>query len=84
MVGSSIMKIIPDDRHDEERFILDQIARGDRLEHYETVRQRKDGRLINISLTVSPIRCRRRHRRRFEDRPRHHRAQGLRGSAAAS
>jgi two-component system, chemotaxis family, CheB/CheR fusion protein len=57
MIGSSIMKIIPDGRHDEERFILNQIARGDRLEHYETVRQRKDGRLINISLTVSPIRA---------------------------
>ena len=48
--------LIPPDRHDEEVRILDRIRRGERIDHYETVRQRKDGSLIEISLTVSPIR----------------------------
>jgi PAS domain S-box-containing protein len=56
MVGHSIMAIIPEGRKEEERFILGQIAKGDRIEHYETVRRRKDSRLIHVSLTISPIR----------------------------
>jgi PAS domain S-box-containing protein len=56
MVGSSILKIIPDDMHDEEQHILSRIRQGLRVDHFETVRRRKDGRLINISVTVSPVR----------------------------
>jgi two-component sensor histidine kinase len=55
-VGKSVTVLIPPDRQHEEVLILDRIQRGDRIEHYETVRQRKDGRLIDISLTVSPMR----------------------------
>lgn len=55
MVGQSILKIIPPERHDEEALILDRIGRGERIEHFETKRRRKDGALVEISLTVSPI-----------------------------
>ena len=48
--------LIPDDRKDEEAVILDRIRRGDRVDHFETVRRTKDGRLLDISLTISPIR----------------------------
>jgi len=54
-IGQSILKLIPVDRRDEETLILSRIRRGERLEHFETKRQRKDGTLIDISLTVSPI-----------------------------
>jgi hypothetical protein len=47
--------IIPTDRHDEEPMILERVRRGERIEHYETVRQHKDGSLVDISITVSPI-----------------------------
>lgn len=56
MIGQSILKLIPADRHPEEQMILDKIRRGDRVDHYETVRRRKDGELIHVSLTISPIR----------------------------
>ena len=56
MVGSSVTRIIPSDRQSEEPGILDRIRRGEMVEHFETVRQRKDGTLVDISLTVSPIR----------------------------
>jgi len=56
MLGLPIATIIPPDRHDEEPRILDLIGRGDRVEHYETVRLRKDGEAIHVSLTVSPMR----------------------------
>ncbi|HJS22479.1 MAG TPA: PAS domain S-box protein [Steroidobacteraceae bacterium] len=56
VIGRSITMIIPTDRLDEERDILQRLARGERIEHYETVRRHKSGRLIDISLTVSPIR----------------------------
>jgi PAS domain S-box-containing protein len=56
MVGKSIRKIIPDDRQREEDTVLSRIRRGERVEHFETVRQRKDGSLVSVSLTVSPIR----------------------------
>jgi PAS domain S-box-containing protein len=54
-VGQSIMMLLPPERRDEERVILARVARGDRIEHFETVRVAKDGRRIDISLTVSPI-----------------------------
>jgi PAS domain S-box-containing protein len=47
---------MPPDRHNEEPGILARLRRGERIDHYQTVRQRKDGSLIDISLTVSPIR----------------------------
>lgn len=56
MIGQSILKVIPDGRQAEEQMILDRIGRGDRIDHYETVRRRKDGELIHVSLTISPIR----------------------------
>ncbi len=46
----------PQDRQHEEGVIIERVRRGDRIEHYETVRQRKDGTLIDVSLTVSPVR----------------------------
>jgi PAS domain S-box-containing protein len=55
-LGRSILILIPEDRQPEEPAILDRIRRGERVDHYETVRRRKDGSLVNISITVSPIR----------------------------
>jgi len=55
-VGRPVTILIPADRPDEEPFIIDRVRRGEKVDHYETVRQRKDGNLVNISLTVSPIR----------------------------
>jgi PAS domain S-box-containing protein len=55
-IGRPITLIIPSDRRDEEYEILARISRGERIEHFETVRVSKHGRLIDISLTVSPIR----------------------------
>ncbi len=55
VVGSSISIIIPPDRADEFSQILERIKQGESLENYETVRVREDGVLINVSLTVSPI-----------------------------
>jgi PAS domain S-box-containing protein len=54
-VGKSVTILIPPDRQSEEREILERIGRGERIEHYETNRRRKDGSLIAISLTISPI-----------------------------
>jgi PAS domain S-box-containing protein len=55
IVGKPITTIIPPDRQHEEPVILERLRQGERIEHYETIRQRKDGSLIEISLTVSPI-----------------------------
>jgi PAS domain S-box-containing protein len=55
-VGRPVTILIPPDRQGEEPVILARIRQGERIEHYETIRQRKDGSLIDISLTVSPIR----------------------------
>src|ERR671932_1511022 len=55
-VGRPVTMLIPADHPDEEPSILARLRRGERIEHYETVRVRKDGTPINISLTVSPIR----------------------------
>src|SRR6202011_2680059 len=54
-IGKPITLLIPMDRRDEESEILSRIRRGERIDHYETVRRRKDGSLVEISLTVSPI-----------------------------
>jgi PAS domain S-box-containing protein len=55
-IGQSISLLIPEDRLQEEAMILHRIRRGERTQHYETIRRRKDGRLIDVSLTTSPIR----------------------------
>lgn len=55
-VGRPVTMLIPEDRHDEEPEILARLRRGERIEHYETVRRRKDGELIDIQLSVSPVR----------------------------
>jgi PAS domain S-box-containing protein len=54
-IGQPITIVIPQDRQDEERTILTRIRRGERIEHFETVRQRKHGSLIWVSLTISPV-----------------------------
>jgi PAS domain S-box-containing protein len=54
-IGQPIMLVIPEDRQSEEREILTRIRRGERIDHFETVRHRKDGSLIVVSLTVSPV-----------------------------
>ena len=56
MVGKHISIIVPPDRRGEEPAIMEKIKRGESVDHYETVRRRKDGRLINVSVTISPIR----------------------------
>ena len=54
-VGRPITILIPDDYLDEEATICARIRRGERIDHYETVRRRKDGSLLDISLSVSPV-----------------------------
>ena len=56
VVGKSIRIIIPSDRQEEEDFVLGKIRCGERVDHFETIRQTKHGQLLNISLTVSPVR----------------------------
>ncbi|HKC93187.1 MAG TPA: PAS domain S-box protein [Nitrospira sp.] len=55
MIGRSILRVIPPDRRDEETRILDRIGRGLTVEPFETVRRRKDGSDVPVSLTISPI-----------------------------
>ena len=55
MIGASIRTIIPADRQQEEDEVLARIRRGDRVNHFETIRRRKDGTFVPISLTVSPV-----------------------------
>jgi PAS domain S-box-containing protein len=55
IIGKSVLTLIPKDRQTEEQKILRTIRRGESLDHYETVRRRKDGKLIDVSLTISPI-----------------------------
>lgn len=55
VLGQPVTILFPPDRVDEETAILERIRRGEPVEHYETVRRRKDGSLIDISLTVSPV-----------------------------
>lgn len=56
MIGQHITRLIPPDKLDEEPKIIDKISRGEVVEHFETKRLNKDGKLIDISLTLSPIR----------------------------
>lgn len=56
VIGKFVTVLIPENRFDEEPGILARIRRGERIDHYETIRKRKDGTLIDISLCVSPIR----------------------------
>src|SRR6266511_2276172 len=55
MIGQPITRIIPPELHAEEQDILARLRRGERIHHYDTVRVAKDGRRVDISLTVSPI-----------------------------
>lgn len=55
VIGKPVTILIPPERQDEEPSIIQRVRRGERVEHYETVRRRKDGTYIDISLTVSPI-----------------------------
>lgn len=56
VVGKPITIIIPPDRLEEEPKILERLRRGERVDHFETVRQTKDGRLVEVSVTISPVR----------------------------
>ena len=56
VIGQPILMLIPPDRQNEEPKILSRIRCGERIDHYETVRRRKDGSLVEVSLSVSPIR----------------------------
>ncbi len=58
MIGESILRIIPPELHGEEKEILARLQRGEHIEHYETTRVAKDGRRVDVSLTVSPLRDR--------------------------
>jgi two-component system CheB/CheR fusion protein len=55
IIGKSITTLLPEDRLTEEALIIDRLLRGERVDHFETVRRRKDGTLIDVSLTISPI-----------------------------
>lgn len=55
MVGASITRLIPADRHSEQSLILAAVKRGEGVEHFETIRLTKDGRQIHVSVTASPI-----------------------------
>jgi len=54
-IGKHITLIIPHDRWGEESDIIERLRRGERIDHFETVRRRKDGALVNVSLTISPV-----------------------------
>ncbi len=56
MAGQSIRRLIPEDRQHEEDLILARIAAGERVDQFDTVRRRKDGSLIDVSVTISPVR----------------------------
>jgi PAS domain S-box-containing protein len=55
MIGQSVLKLIPADRRKEEAVIIDQLRRGIRVDHFETIRVRKNGEHFPVSLTISPI-----------------------------
>jgi PAS domain S-box-containing protein len=56
MIGQSILRLVPPDRHAEEKEIVAKLRRGERIEHFDTVRMRKDGSLVPVSATISPVR----------------------------
>jgi len=55
-IGQPLLQIFPADLHHEERSILERIGRGENIEHLDTVRRHKDGRLVMVSVSISPIR----------------------------
>lgn len=55
MVGQHISKLFPEDRMNEEPEILKHILKGEKVEHFETIRKRKDGKFINVSVSISPL-----------------------------
>ena len=55
IVGSSVLRLIPPELHEEENRILALVRKGQRIEHFETVRLRKDGSRVNVSITVTPV-----------------------------
>ena len=55
MIGKPILTLIPDDRLEEETLILSRLRSGERVDHFETKRRKKDGRIVDVSLTISPI-----------------------------
>lgn len=55
IIGKSILTLIPTDRHDEETDIVARLRRGERIQHFETIRRHRSGAAIDISLTISPI-----------------------------
>ncbi|WP_454802878.1 CHASE3 domain-containing protein [Mucilaginibacter phyllosphaerae] len=55
IVGQPVLKLISEDRHYEEPIILGRLRNGEKIDHYETIRRKKDGTLIDVSLTISPI-----------------------------
>jgi PAS domain S-box-containing protein len=56
VIGKSITLVIPADKYEEEEEILERLRRGEHIEHYETLRLTKDGRRVDVSLAISPIR----------------------------
>src|SRR3546814_13604472 len=56
IIGKPVTILLPDDRQDEEASILARLRRGEHVRHYETVRRCKDGSLVDISLSISPLR----------------------------
>jgi PAS domain S-box-containing protein len=55
MIGQPVSRLIPEDRLEEETQILARLRRGERVEHFETIRRRKDGTLVDVSVSISPI-----------------------------
>src|SRR5437764_746072 len=55
-IGKNITLIIPPDRRDEEITILERLRRGEKVDHFNTVRMRKDGTTLDVSVTISPLR----------------------------
>src|SRR5688500_7588478 len=55
-LGRHITLIIPPERHHEEQMILARMRRGERIDHFETQRRHRDGRLVDVSLTITPVR----------------------------
>ncbi|WP_131740712.1 sensor domain-containing protein [Legionella busanensis] len=55
IIGKSILMLIPSDRFNEETYILEKIASGEKVDHFETVRIRKDGKPVHVSVSISPI-----------------------------
>jgi PAS domain S-box-containing protein len=56
IIGQPVTRLLPEDRQEEETMILDRLRRGERISHFETIRRRKDGSLVQVSLSISPIR----------------------------